>query len=846
MRRGESPRKEFRPLSHADNKKLTKSEELSYLDVDQSKSSSVKGGDIQPLTLHPRDLDKIHTPKPPKGRQKPVPMACVHKTKPAEEVRDAVRWPLAQPVDLDPDSEPLDYTEMEGLRFDDQGMVLPHSILGSLEDFRGYLEAKGETELVKRIPKSQRYNPSEAPRRHHTEAVQNERGISSGHRNIQSNALQHWHTQMTQRRRQQDFLSDHLDRPVKNLLMNQANHFRETQEQREFLSQVMPLIHPGYGYRVGSEFWSLPQRYGDEMSGITATLTQTQQGRWEPVTHIGQPSSIRQESGIFVAETLRPASRTWEQSLYLQHQRQELREVLQDMDIKKPDINGLEVIGSGKPFTSVTVCPSPLLDKEEEEAEHKMMKKENLDPQTQYDDVRLDALHIPALRFCGQLASWTGNSATNQGEVGISATIFFEALTGDRASSHLELHNEGSTAIFYSWQQLPVPHSFPKLQSQTKNLHFYFNSSSGVIHPGDTQRVEFIFKSEEPGIKTALWQLNTHPLLLQGASMQVTLRGVALYQDKSADQKLFIETKLEKTVKVKMCRSIVYEMLQGVRTPERPSSPAELYVTEEQEFLSKNPKLQYLHQPVEDLKRLWQEVHLGHTWDLSVDTLQQVVLSLPKQESAQENSLAQLNSLLLQLSEPSQLKHRQLTATAIGQQLWRKLLDTMAGEAMWLRNLLGLPEKDTWINKKEEFLVSDPDMADSIDERSETKQGAAAKEQSSGSRSRFKDDNKGESKSATTERSVEVSKKKGKRREEVGKRTREKQGKDSASLIDIPSDSISQQPPDGQGVGPEVMDIYTRLLHVKVYALMEDLVDNLCDLMDDLNEGNTEALHTQY
>ncbi|XP_049901499.1 MYCBP-associated protein isoform X3 [Epinephelus moara] len=810
MRRGESPRKEFRPLSHADHKKLTKSEELYYLDVDQSKSSSLKGGDIQPLTLHPPDLDKIHTPKPPKGRQKPVPVACVRKTKPAEEVTDAVRWPLTQPVDLDPDSEPLDYTEMEGLRFDDQGMVLPHSILGSLEDFRDYLEAKGETEvheknylggedcrlqpaetspmcqLVKRITKSQRYNPSEAPRRHHTEAVQNERGISSGHRNIQSNALQHWHTQMTQRRRQQDFLSDHLDRPVENLLMNQANHFRETQEQREFLSQVMPLIHPGYGYRVGSEFWSLPQRYGDEMSGITATLTQTQQGRWEPVTHIGQPSSIRQESGIFVAETLRPASRTWEQSLYLQHQRQELGEVLQDMDIKKPDINGLEVIGSGKPFTSVTVCPSPLLDKEEEEAEHKMMKKENLDPQTQYDDVRLDALHIPALRFCGQLSSWTGNSTTNQGEVGISATIFFEALTGDRASSHLELHNEGSTAIFYSWQQLPVPHSFPKLRSQTKNLHFYFNSSSGVIHPGDTQRVEFIFKSEETGIKTELWQLNTHPLLLQGASMQVTLRGVALYQDKSADQKLFIETKLEKTVKVKMCRSIVYEMLQGVRTPERPSSPAELYVTEEQEFLSKNPKLQYLHQPVEDLKRLWQEVHPGHTWDLSVDTLQQVVLSLPKQESAQENSLTQLNSLLLQLSEPSQLKHRQLTATAIGQQLWRKLLGTMAGEAMWLRNLLGLPEKDTWINKKEEFLVSDPDMADSIDERSETKQGAAVKEQSSGSRSRFKDDNKGESKSATTEKSVEV------------------------------------------------------------YALMEDLVDNLCDLMDDLNEGDTEALHTQY
>lgn len=63
----------------------------------------------------------------------------------------------------------------------------------------------------------------------------------------------------------------------------------------------------------------------------------------------------------------------------------------------------------------------------------------------------------------------------------------------------------------------------------------------GVILPGETKQVEFIFKSEKPGIKCELWQLNTHPVLLQGASMQLTLRGVALYQDKTADQRLFIQ-----------------------------------------------------------------------------------------------------------------------------------------------------------------------------------------------------------------------------------------------------------------------------------------------------------------
>lgn len=189
------------------------------------------------------------------------------------------------------------------------------------------------------------------------------------------------------------------------------------------------------------------------------------------------------------------------------------------------------------------------------------------------------------------------HSPFDQGEVGLSATLIFEAPTGERASSHLELHNEGSTAIFYSWEQLPVTRSFPIQRPRTKSQHFYFNSSSGthqhsqtpaclaltplqmlsaplgpsylyssapplryifassphpgVIRPGDAQRVEFIFKSEESGIQSEVWQLNTHPVLLRGASMQLALRGVALYQDNTADQRLFIEVETESETRLR-------------------------------------------------------------------------------------------------------------------------------------------------------------------------------------------------------------------------------------------------------------------------------------------------------
>ena len=51
------------------------------------------------------------------------------------------------------------------------------------------------------------------------------------------------------------------------------------------------------GHPVGIDFGNLCQCSEDEMGGITPTLPQTERGRWEPVTHVTQPSSTRQESG---------------------------------------------------------------------------------------------------------------------------------------------------------------------------------------------------------------------------------------------------------------------------------------------------------------------------------------------------------------------------------------------------------------------------------------------------------------------------------------------------------------------------------------------------------------------
>ncbi|KAG7270777.1 hypothetical protein CRUP_019417 [Coryphaenoides rupestris] len=390
------------------------------------------------------------------------------------------------------------------------------------------------------------------------------------------------------------------------------------------------------------------------------------------------------------------------------------------------NMDGLEVIGSGGPFVHPNHLPE-----DEEELEQTVPEKP--DPGGQDDDDDDDDVDetgsvtpVPALTFCGQSVQWT----PSQGQPGISSRMSFDVVNvGETARSHLLLRNRGNAAIYYTWQRLELPRCFAgppgtaaaAWQTQTAT-HFYFNSSMGVILPSETQQVEVLFKSDTPGIKCELWQLNTHPVLLGGATVQVTMRGVALDRDTNAHHRLILERELEKKATVKVCQSLVYEVLRGVASPERPSSPAELYITEDQDTLQGQ-------------------------WRRSRD-FGRVVLSLPEEDPGprgthctltRDQGLARLNSTLLELPQHP-FTSVPITATTVGRQLWRELLDGLAGEASRLRHLLGLPETDTWSQPTRDPVTPDIDRSSLIvvfedegtKEKGEWKGGAKAKEDGRG------------------------------------------------------------------------------------------------------------------
>ena len=74
-----------------------------------------------------------------------------------------------------------------------------------------------------------------------------------------------------------------------------------------------------------------------------------------------------------------------------------------------------------------------------------------------------------------------------------------------------------------------------------KVQRFYFNTSSGVVLPGDTMRFPFVFKSPNAGVFTEQWQFQTRPVVCGGAALVVTLRGIALQQDKFKEQRTEVE-----------------------------------------------------------------------------------------------------------------------------------------------------------------------------------------------------------------------------------------------------------------------------------------------------------------
>uniref|UniRef100_A0A8C9NR51 MYCBP associated protein n=1 Tax=Serinus canaria TaxID=9135 RepID=A0A8C9NR51_SERCA len=663
----------------------------------------LQGEDIQALEIRAEDLEKLHAPRLARdaGRIPVRKNYLVRKYRPKE-----VAHLVAHPV---PPKAPRGPLTFPGSRQFDDGCeeILPHHILGSLQELRMEALAKRNTQLADAIKVP---HPDVTAAALEEEHGGEEKEKAHQAQLAEHKAFQNWSRHMAMRKKQEKHLGEILHKPENELLMNTSDNYRQIQEERDLIDRTLP------GHRVGSEFWSLPEQIGDELTGLTLTLTRTECGHPEPLTHVGKPQAVQRETG---KGPLQRGDST-EMGLFLKHRRQELKALLEELDFYKPV----------KPQEQGHSFSDPLGDS--------------------FTEVPEEAENVPSLVFCGEPARWIKGITACRKEIGIAARLTFETLASEKAESFLTVTNDGRASIWYNWMRLPQ--QIPSRETKGRKVPcFYFDTRPGVILPGETRRFSFIFKSERAGIFSEPWEFRTHPLLLGGALLQVTLWGIAVYEDKLADFREKLESELAAREGASIVKESLNELLNQIRTPERTPSPVDSCVTEEELFHRKNPKLHYQHQVVKQLHKLWrqqltvppvleEEVPLDQRstaedmeyqestlelpsvrsittelprgrytlediprkkcteeeeagpsgWNLSLEDFKQVGIS-----EQQEEALTQLNKAALELcveQRPTQLD----LLYPLCLQLWRGAIDDLVSHSLRLRSVLGLIKKDIY------------------------------------------------------------------------------------------------------------------------------------------------------
>ncbi|KAM5212385.1 MYCBP-associated protein isoform 1-T2 [Hipposideros larvatus] len=564
-------------------------------------SNVLQGDDILALAIKKEDLKMQHIPRfiETEDKHAITQKFIIRKPKPRDPRRKVCHF-VAHPAIPDAATKPLDYSG-PGDSFHGSDQILPHHILGSLQDFKRIAVARGNTQLAELIhtpsclmtlisateeqkqtaPKEEKAHPWAPPPQH--------------------NFLKNWQRHVALRKRQQEALSDRLKKPVGELLMHIGETYRQTQEERELIDRALPTQHDGKCCDETSGFWSRLEYLGDEMTGLVMTKTKAQRGLLEPITHIRKPHSVQAEMGL-LAQKDAWYRYTWDRSLFLIYRRKELQSIMAELDFSQQDIDGLEVVGSGQPFSTVSVEDFSVIEESQKSSSEDTV---SLDLLASYPDMVPMPVLGPSLLFCGKPACWIRSSnPQDKKQVGIAVRLTFETLEGQKTSSELTVVNNGTAAIWYDWRRPSQPDSFQDLK-RYRMQRFYFNNRAGVILPGETNTFTFFFKSLNAGIFRECWEFATHPTLLGGAVLQVNLYAVSLAQDIFMDDRKLLENKLASHEAVTIVQSVLQELLGGIQTPERVQSPVDTCLTEEDLFHHRNPQLHYQHQVVQGLHRLW-------------------------------------------------------------------------------------------------------------------------------------------------------------------------------------------------------------------------------------------------
>jgi len=320
------------------------------------------------------------------------------------------------------------------------------------------------------------------------------------------------------------------------------------------------------------------------------------------------------------------------------------------------------------------------------------------DPLEAYPDHLPEYYEGPSIMFGDKLAKWNGSSTADQSHIGAEQRLTFHSAITCRDITRLTVLNNGTTAIQYEWNRIPTPPRFSDIRTD-RIQRFYFNVGNGVILPGDVAVFPFTFKSPNAGIFSETWKFSTKPIVMGGASLHVILKGVSTEEEENYQLGLAcekIQAQLDQKEAEEIVSRMIFDLIRGIRTPERCPSPIDAHITEEELFVERNPGLHYNYQVVAELKQIYQQLYgeeegITHEWNLSINDLRDCVHAIDDTD-VREELLAGINHVIY-----SGLSHA-IVLPPTGKNynstlaIFQNMFDEMTSCSMRLRSVMNMAE----------------------------------------------------------------------------------------------------------------------------------------------------------
>lgn len=458
-----------------------------------------------------------------------------------------------------------------GLRVDGAGRVVPHSLLGSLEDFETLGDVPAEmSRQATMVPPSQPRPDHNPPVRYREildgiprwtkTAQQYENGREARH-------LKRWEGWNGEQKRQEQHIMSRMPPGKETLLMtNSVEAHRRVVEEQEMLETVLsnkralPFDEIGHGYRVGSEYFAQPEV---TKTGLQTTLKRSQKGPADGFLYIGKPTVVAEEqqlgSQLDMTRTGVERRSTFFANPYLTARQQAVQSGQALLFPHTPKMDQLQVVGRPYPSTNssgddgAAVADSVHANAPREEEVHTSSEAaEAADADAALDGPKPG----PHLDCAGSYP------AEAQPTTGDGTRILFTAHVGEKTESSFSLANSGTTALYYHWEKVETPNSLGT--SRTHKQRFFFDLRPQAILPGETRTIPMYFLSGKSGIYIESWHLRVTPQLQYTPT--VILSGTALQEDVHRPACEALEAETEKSLIEGSIRSLLLNLVDRVHT----------------------------------------------------------------------------------------------------------------------------------------------------------------------------------------------------------------------------------------------------------------------------------------